>query len=266
MSEELPMNDLDRAVMAATRSQSAMPEFCRRLVEGELCFLIPYHPEVPLGKVRTRETMNLPPLEVQGREAPEVAVFSSPQRADEGAQKFAKGQKLITVKGSGRSVLESLGKSKKWACVNPGCATGSLSIPPEMMLAVADGSLLQPRSIPAMGPTNFTTLDPATYPTKIIQPAFEFMRRYPNFRAAWLFGKDPTPEMPKGYHMMVLMEPRDPQILHELILVVELAQEGVRTVNVACMRGDAAQVAENFRMAVPFYRAPDYDRPVDPQA
>jgi hypothetical protein len=37
-------NDLDRAIMAVIRSQAAMPDFCRELTKGELCFLTPRRP------------------------------------------------------------------------------------------------------------------------------------------------------------------------------------------------------------------------------
>jgi hypothetical protein len=39
-------NDLDRAIFALTRSTAALPEVYRRLIEGRLCALVPYHPEV----------------------------------------------------------------------------------------------------------------------------------------------------------------------------------------------------------------------------
>ncbi|HVM49391.1 MAG TPA: hypothetical protein VMU04_15290 [Candidatus Acidoferrum sp.] len=66
------------------------------------------------------------------------------------------------------------------------CATGDLTIPPNLMRDLANGTALKPLP-PKVEERLLQKLDPADYPTEVIQAAFEVMRRHRNFRAAWVF-------------------------------------------------------------------------------
>jgi hypothetical protein len=46
VSSPYDWNDLDRAIQAACKSTAALPEVFRQFIEGELCALMPYHPEL----------------------------------------------------------------------------------------------------------------------------------------------------------------------------------------------------------------------------
>ena len=46
MKIPIPLNDLDKAIMAFQRSQAALPELLRHLCAGKLWLLVPFHPEV----------------------------------------------------------------------------------------------------------------------------------------------------------------------------------------------------------------------------
>jgi len=70
-------------------------------------------------------------------------------------------------------------------------------------------------------------LNPADYPTDLIQPVFELLRRHKNFRAAWIFGATdakPQPASGRGYQLLLLMEPRDAVIFHDLNMTVAAAR------------------------------------------
>ena len=193
----------------------------------------------------------------------------SSARADEGARRFGKGRRFITV-NAGACVVENLATAE--VGVNAGCATGSLSIPPAMMQGVVDGSLLRPPDSGSPIPRQtwkFRRLDPADYPTKIVQPAFEVMRRFRNFRAAWIYGlmdAPPPPALP-AYRLLVLMDPRDAAVFHELRMVMGVAMPDVATVEMAlALEQDPAEVASLFRQAAPFYVAHDFEPPPDVKA
>ena len=46
MKIPIPLNDLDKAILAFQRSQAVVPEWLRLLCAGNLYLLIPFHPEV----------------------------------------------------------------------------------------------------------------------------------------------------------------------------------------------------------------------------
>jgi len=44
MKVPIPLNDLDKSIMAFQRSQAALPDLLRHLCAGNLYLLIPFHP------------------------------------------------------------------------------------------------------------------------------------------------------------------------------------------------------------------------------
>lgn len=77
MNDPVTPNDLDRAVLAMKRSNAAMPDLCRRLCEGDLWVLLPYHPEFAGQDFELKNGMALPFAQFQGKHGLEVPAFSS---------------------------------------------------------------------------------------------------------------------------------------------------------------------------------------------
>jgi hypothetical protein len=162
-------------------------------------------------------------------------------------------------------MLEILGKAELRAVINKSCATGEITLPPNLMRDLADGSALRPLPGGERERRKLRKLDPADYPTDLVQAAFEVMRRHRNFRAAWVFGfggGEPEPANGRGYHMMFLMDPRDDAGFHDLNLVVQAARKQSDELRLGLLdETDTAFIARAFREAQPFYVAADYHPP-----
>lgn len=261
------MNDLDRAIIAIGRSKSALPELMRQLGEGELWFLMPYHPEVEGEIIELKNGMALPFSQLEDDKGPIVPLFSSFERAREAMKKARlPARTFLTGSMPAKQVLEILGKTELRAELNKSCKTGGVILLPDMMRDIADGSALRPDAETAervYGKVHI--LDPADYPTNLLQPAFEILRQHRNFRAAWIFerGKgQPTPAGGRRFQILLLMEPRDPVIFRDFNLVVNAARAREDELDLGYLdEDDPAYIASLWSQAPAFYTAPDYERP-----
>lgn len=264
-------NDLDRAIRSVARSQSAMPDLLRALSAGEIWFLMKYHPELEGGEMSFQNGSPLPFVMMQDRKGKIVPLFSSSKRLDEAMRSpGAPKEKLMAGTMPVRQAMEILGAMNFRAVINQGCATGGITIGPDLMRDVADGTALKPLPLDPGPQTTkrFSLIDPADYPTNLIQPLFEHLRKHANFRAAWVFGEDkdatPVAGQPK-YYLLVLMQPRDEKLFHDFNLIAQAAggKEGEVELSLA-QETDEAEIARVFQRAKPFFTASDYHPPKVP--
>ncbi len=265
---KIPTNDLDRALMALVKSKSALPRFLRELGTGELWFLTQFHPEIIGGTVVLENGMRSPFVELEDGEGPYVPLFSSFERLQESMRAFqAPEDSAAAASMEALLVLDLLGKMELRAIINMGCKTRAIHLPPDMMRSVADGSALKP---PA--PTGETisrvmkNVDPADYPTDLLQPVFEILRQHRNFRAAWIMEhKQPEGAATAARHFQfaIHMDPRDPAVTHELSLVLASAAlaTGLAADSGQVDETDTEYLASLWQSAEPFYIAPDHARP-----
>ncbi|MGL4400456.1 MAG: SseB family protein [Luteolibacter sp.] len=266
--KKIPTNDLDRALMALVKSKSALPQFLRELGKGELWFLTPFHPEIIGGTVELENGMRSPFMELEDAEGPYVPVFSSFERLQESMRACRVPEdSMAAASMAAMQVLDLLGKMELRGMINMACKTGAIYLPPEMMRDVADGSVLEP-----LEPTGETisrvmrNIDPADYPTDLLQPVFEILRQHRNFRAAWIV-EDQQPEgaaaKERHFQFLIHSDPRDAAVYHEFNLVLASA---ARATGLAAESGqvdetDTEYLASLWRSAEPFYIAPDHARP-----
>jgi len=265
MNDPIPLNDLDKAIMAFARSKAVLPELLRRLREGNLYLLIPFHPEVANETMQLQNGQPLPFAQVQTAHGPAVVAFSSFARMEEGLKKGkVPPRKYMAAEMPAVQALEIAGSMNLHMTVNKSCATGEITLPPKALRDVADGTAFQP---PGVGQTEQLTLDkldPADYPTDLVQAVFEVFRRHHHFRAAWIFTRtmagQPAPAH-KPYFIMVFMQPRDAAIFHDFNLVAQAAK-GNHEVNLSLTPEDTPEcIAGLFQQARPFYVAADYQPP-----
>ena len=141
MSDSIPLNDLDRTIIALRKSKAPLPEFMRNLGEGELWFLIPWHPEVEDTDMELKNGMPLPFSMLQDKEGAVVPLFSSFERAQEAMEKHQIPERTYSIAAmQAMAVLQVLGYAKLRAVVNKGCKTGEVTIGPDLMRDVANGS------------------------------------------------------------------------------------------------------------------------------
>jgi hypothetical protein len=267
MSNSIPTNALDKAIMSLQRSNSATPDFYRHLAEGELWFLVPYHPEIEGGVLELKNGAPLPFSRIKDEEGQVVPLFSSEERATEGLTKARVPAKTFSLASMpAQQVLQILGHVGLRAVLNKACATGTIVVSPELMRDLASGKALKPLPMGA-GETKQVTLsilNPADYPTSLIQPIFELVRKHRNFRAAWVFGPPagaaPTPK--KVYYILVLMDPRDQALFHDFNMVVQAASGTTYQAEMSLAdEKDSPHIATLFKQAPPFYVATDYRPP-----
>jgi len=266
MGKFIPANELDKAIMAMQRSQAALPELLRCLCEGDLWLLMPFHPEIANEKIEMKSGMPLPFTRLQSEDGEVVVAYSSEERAMEGLKKAnVPPHTFMSAVMPALQVLEILGKMNLPMSVNRGCITGEVTLPPVLLRDLADGTALQPLGIG--GKTEEVALDlinPADFPTDLLQPVFELFRKHKNFRAAWIFSRatagQPTSAQ-RHYCLLLLMDPRDAKLFHDFNLVAQAAK-GKHELTLSLMdEKDPAYTTVLFRQARPFYVAADFQPP-----
>jgi SseB protein N-terminal domain len=263
MDDFVPINDLDRAIIALRRSVAATPEFYRQLTQGELWFLVPYHPEVEGETIVIQGGARLPFAVLRDENGEIAPLFSSRERLQEGLRNGRVPPRAYSAGAMpAQQVLEILGKSGLRAVINQSCATGEVTIPPDLMRDLADGSALKPPpEKEEQKQAKLKILSPADYPTSLIQPVFEFMRLHKNFRAAWIFlcGEIPA----DGYQFLFLMQPEDEAIFNDLNITVQAARSKTKDkVELGMLdERDVEYIATLFRKVPAFYVAADYKPP-----
>lgn len=261
MSDFIPVNDLDRAIIALKRSKAATPEFYRQLAEGELWFLVHYHPEVEGEELELKNGSPIPFAVHQDEKGELVMLFSSEARVDEALKNGEVPPRTFST-GSmpARQILEVIGKAGLRAIINRSCATGAMTIPPDLMRDLADGSALKPSSLDNQERLQgrLKILNPADYPTGLVQAVFEFVRHHQKFRAAWIFSALTPPAKGRGYQLLFFMEPRDEVLFHDLNMTIQAAR-GDDDIGLGLLNDD--EVARISRQAPPFYTARDYRAP-----
>ncbi len=255
--------------MGMIRNPSATPELYRQLAEGELWALVPEHPEVANVAPEMKKTNSVPFIQEADEEGPLIPLFSSFQRAQEAMKQAT----FPPRKGSpaampARQMLEILGKRELRAVVNKSCRTGEVVVPPDLMRDLADGSAphsiaLHRAEVKGMG--GMRILDPADFPTHLVQPMGDVLRRHRNFRAAWIFTPaSATLEREPGstYQVLILMNPRSEVIFHEFNRTAMASRRDGDDLRVALLdQKDAVGVMRLFSQAAPFHTAADYSPP-----
>jgi hypothetical protein len=263
MNAPYDWNELDKAVYALGRSTSALPDVFRRLVQGKLCALLPGGDEDGLGELRIQNGSPLPFVMFNDAEGEAVALFSSEARAEEGIKAGGLAENTFRVATmQARQMLEMLGAMNLRALLNPSCATNCFIIPPDLMRDLANGRALKPEPNQSRKTEEktFNIIDPADYPTDLIQPLFETLRRHRAFRAAWVTRlPEPTPTNGTHYHLLLLMDPRNESVAHDFNLVLQNSCKKPDATTMGFINEkDHAYVAALVKQARPFFTAPDF--------
>jgi hypothetical protein len=205
MGRFISANELDKAIMAMQRSQAALPELLRCLCEGDLWLLMPFHPEIANEKIEMKSGMPLPFTRLQSEDGEVVVAYSSEERVMEGLKKSkVPPRTYMSAVMPALQVLEILGKMNLPMNVNRGCITGEVTLVPVLLRDLADGTALQP--LGTGGKTKEVALDlinPADFPTDLLQPVFELFRKHKNFRARG-FSAAPPPDNPRPHTGIII--------------------------------------------------------------
>lgn len=278
MARFIPTTELDRAIRAMARHEaSARPDLYRALAagtDGELFFLVPYHQEIEGAKIAIKSGGTLPFIMCMAEGQHVVMLFSSEARADDFVKRNFQRRTYSVAAMPAKQMLEILGKADASAIVNHGCSTGGLIIGADLMRALASGEALEPGPMGnPEGPRRlrFQVVNPADYPTNLVQALFEVFRKHANFKAAWIFTRkedQPAPDGRKKFYIMVLMNPRDPVLHHDMSIVAVAGAEaaGCEVETSLTDENNFEETALLFRKSHPFYVAPDYRPDTTPDA
>jgi len=264
MSLPVPRNELDQAIIALRRSRAAFPDMCRCLIQAELFFIMHYQPDLENTTLELKKGSPFPFALFNDSHGETVPAWTSMARADEGLTKCKiPANRFVIASMPANRALEIIGSVGYPLTLNKACATGELLLPANLLRDLADGTALKPVS-PSGEPEEFTMtiMDPADFPTDVVQSAFEVFRLHPTFKAAWIFTRK---EKPADYYLIVVMQPRDEVLLHDLKLVTAAAAGKGHTLYAQMAdENDAGQIAVLFNCGRPFYQAVDYPTPLAP--
>lgn len=230
------------------------------MVQGELCFLPTYHVGIQDEPLVVNKGELFPLALLRDEDGEFTPLFSSEARAEEGMRH---GQVPMPTYLTGtlpaKQLLGMLAITPFGAVFNKGCLTGEIAIKAELIRDLASGQVFQPtENDPGRQQTGTVTpLDPADYPTELVQRAFEFMRRHQNFRAAWIWVVEVAGR--PGYTIGVVMEPPDAGLFHDFNLAVHagLSRDYGSYLRLL-VEQNRDSYAEAIKMSPPFYTAPDY--------
>ncbi len=263
MNTDLPMNELDQTIAAMVRSRAAFPDFLRAIVKGDLCFLRNYHVGVEDEPLVIKKGEIFPLALLEDADGKFTPLFTSEARAEEG-MRAGNVPMLTYLPGTlpAKQLLGMLGVTSFGAIINKGCVTGEIAIRAELIRDLASGKVLKPTEndpIPNITGT-MKALDPADYPTELVQNAFDFMRRHKNFRAAWIWLLDAAGRT--GYTTGVVMDPPDAVLFHDFNLALHAGLSRDYGSHIVVLdKKRTAEFEQVLKLSSPFYTAPDYLSP-----
>lgn len=243
-----------------------MPEFYRALIESEIWVLLPYHPEMEDAMIELKNGMAFPFVQLEDKQGAIVPVFSSEECLKE-CFKQAKipSNRYNTAAMEGKQLMQILGSMELRAVINKSSrTTGTAIIPWDLMCDLASGKALVPIASEPERTDRLKIIEPASFPTDIVQQLFEVLRQYSNFRAAWIFThpkKEAEPDGRPHYQVLVLMDPRDEAIYRDLSIVVAELGRREKIESGYLNEKDPSFIESLFRQAIPFFIASDYLRP-----
>lgn len=260
MNTPIPLNELDQAIAAMIRSRVAFPDFCRAVVQGDLCFLRNYQVGIQDEPLVIKKGEIFPLALLEDADGKFTPLFSSEARAEEG-MRAGNVPMLTYLPGTlpAKQLLGMLGVTSFGATINKGCVTGEIAIRAELIRDLASGKILQPTEFrpPTKVREPMTPLDPADYPTELVQGAYEFMRKHKSFRAAWIWVIDKGGR--PGYTIGVVVEPFDAALFHDFNLAVHAGlSRDYGSYLLLLDENNRALYEPDIKLSSPFYTAPDY--------
>lgn len=192
-----------------------------------------------------------------------MLLYTSEARAEEAMEEDqVPPNTYATARMDAPEMLEILGAMKLRAVVNRSCRTGNFTMSGGLAGELASGAALTPKSFPdeELEHAVLNVIEPADYPTDLIQPLFESLRRHREFRAAWVLRHPkPTEAGGKHYQILVLMDPRDQVVMHDLTLVLASVCRPPDALWCGLIdEKDRAYTGKLLQQATPFYRAVDF--------
>ena len=257
---ETSTENLEHILRARDFGPQYYPDLFRMLRELELVFLLPSRPEMVCGPVAVKEGDRLPPFAVWGtpKDGRRIPIFSSPKLASDackavGAQpnEFA----LATMPGEG--LFQLLACQKNPIVINPACRTNSVFLDQSAVRQLGDGSILRGGTDERRDGT-VERLDPADFPTDLVQALFTFLKQRPAVRAAWILREMKAAGTRPGYVFVLSVEGDATVLEREFRVVASATCPKDSDYGVAVLQPAHAELIQFTARITPFYARPDY--------
>jgi hypothetical protein len=189
----VPGNELEEALVQATRDPVARPAFYRTLLDAKLFFLTPQAPDRP-GQEVLQSGRQVQLLSFQGPHGPFTPFFSSEARVAEVARQMQKPLGFLAI--AGRDAFGLLAQQPRQATLNAGFPYGK-EFTPEEIQQLAAGNLEMGQSITVEKATEVLLGQPSQYPRALVDALVRLFEGQPSVEAAYLAQiHDPSSGLP----------------------------------------------------------------------
>lgn len=257
-----PLNDVERLLARKDFGPQHHPQLFRFLRDADLCFLLPYHPEMQ-GGIRLGNGDALPPFIIwqSQTDGKRIPVFTSLGRAEEACERTdAAGNQYSLGEMPGQQLFDLLRRTEESVVLNPACALPAMLLDLTVVRKIADGSIFAPEPQETKNST-VTIVEPADYPTDFLQPIFRFLRERPEMEAAWLFREDKPPGTRTSYVFVLKVRGDSAAMQNDFKIVATGACPQGMGFGVCLLDGEFPLLEQVASTCTPFYAAPDYKAP-----
>lgn len=259
-----PLNDLERAFAIALRGPEGHPELFRQLRESVLTFLVPYHPEMD-GVISVGSGDRMTFTVWQNQQGPQIPIFTSLERAADALKTIGAPENTYCVADMlGKELFHIISAQDIPIVVNPATGTGEFSLDVRGVKMLADGSILKADgNLPEeRWHGKVKLVDPADYPTDLLQPIFRFLKMRPEVRAVWLFRKVKEDKAQEIYYIFALkITGNEEQLKNDFSIVARESNEEKIDFGITILDGTFEPMEKVVEKSPPFYAAPDYKAP-----
>jgi hypothetical protein len=258
------LNDLERVYMA-TRGPEGYPTLFRKLLESNLVFLIPYHPEFVGTTFQLKNGDPAPKFVVwkSASEGAQIPIFTSIQRANDACKKIgARDAQYAIAEIKGEQLFAILRCQNYPIMINPATGLETMFLDSNAIRMLADGSIFDPMHGGEQKQGTVEIVQPADYPTNFLQPLFQFLRDHAEIKAAWLFREVPAPNPSRVSYVFVLKAHGDAEKVKKDFAVVAKSSCPENTdFGVTLLDPQNAPLVQITSRSPAFYAAPDYKSP-----
>ena len=257
---ETSTENLEHILDARDFGPQYYPDLFRMLRELELVFLLPYHPEMTGAEMAIESGDKLPQFAVWGspKDGRRIPIFSSPKLATDACKAIgAQPYEFALASMPGEGLFQLLSCQKDPIVINPACRTNSVYLDQSAVRQLGDGSILRGGTDERRDGT-VERLDPADFPTNLVQALFTFLKQRPAVRAAWILREMKPAGSPPGYVFVLSIEGDATVLEQEFRVVASATCPRDLDYGVAVLNETNAALTQFTAQITPFYARPDY--------
>jgi len=260
-----PVNDLERAYVSI-RGPESYPAVLRLLLDSNLIFLIPYHPEFEDATIKLKEGDLLPKFVIwksSGKEGNRIPIFTSVERANDSCKKMKiRDGTYHLMEMRGQELFNILTLQPTPVVINPMSDFSSMFMGLHEIKGLADGSIFRPKTDGVQRKAIATVVPPADYPTDFIQPLFRFLRDRSEIKAVWLLRQTKGEATKEFVYVFLLKAVGDTKRVQEdFFAAARIACPKNVAFNMTFLDETNASIVKMISTHTPFYAAPDYKTP-----